>query len=139
MSKKLLVLAVVLGFTGLAFAEDAPAGNAPAAAVAPVLLWMSPASFGRATRKRSARTVPATSSFACGVLVPIPRLPASVRRICSWSFPAKKSPRRKLKAPRPLIICPSVPSLANKVGVCGSSFATFATFFSRSTQRAPSL
>src|SRR5207302_7053431 len=32
-----------------------------------------------------ARIAPATSSFVFGSEVPIPRLPASVRRICSWS------------------------------------------------------
>ena len=35
-------------------------------------------------------------------------------------MPEKKLPMRKVKAPRPLIICPSVPSLAITVGVCGS-------------------
>ena len=51
----------------------------------------------------------------------MPRRPSSVRRICSLSMPVKKFPMRKVRAPRPLIICPSVPSCAITVAVCCSS------------------
>ena len=62
-----------------------------------------------------ARTVPATSSVACGSEVPMPTRPSGVTRICSLSSPEKRSPVRKVRAPEVEVTCPSRPSCATTV------------------------
>ena len=57
-----------------------------------------------------ARTVPATSSVACGSLVPMPTRPSAVRRMRSVSVPAKKSPVRNESPPDVLVTAPTCPS-----------------------------
>ncbi len=70
------------------------------------------------TMPSRARIVPATSSVACGLSVPMPTRPSGVTRICSFSLPEKRSPVRKVRAPEVEVNCPSRPSCAVTVAAC---------------------